>query len=110
MYEADYGDPAKAVVMAQSELAARKDVYGWDAYAWALHRSARAREAADAARHAVSRGTQDPMLDAHAGMIFAASEEPEQARLYLARALTANPHFHVFRAEEARAQGARPAP
>ena len=102
LFEADDGDPARAVVMAQGELADRKDVYGWDAFAWALFRSGRTTEAVDAARHAVALGTQDPMLEAHAGLIFAAAGERDLAIRYLSHALSVNPGFHPRRAEEAR--------
>ena len=77
LWEADHGDPARAVAMAEAELAARKDVYGWDAYAWALYRRGRISEAAGAERQALARGTQDPLLDAHAGLIFAAAGDGE---------------------------------
>jgi tetratricopeptide (TPR) repeat protein len=82
-------------------------VYGWDACAWALFRSGRVREAANAARHALAFGTQDPLLQSHAGMIFDAAGEAEQARIFLGRALATNPHFHVFLGPEARARWSR---
>ena len=72
LFEADHGDPARAVRMGRAELAGRKDVYGWDAYAWALHRAGRPAEAAEAESHALELGTQDPLLQAHAAEIFAA--------------------------------------
>jgi len=102
LFEADYGDPSRAVVMARGELADRKDAYGWDAFAWALFRGGRTREAAEAARHSVALGTQDPMLEAHAGLIFAAAGERDLAIRYLSHALSVNPGFHARRAQEAR--------
>ena len=102
LFESDHGDPARGVAMAAAELSVRKDVYGWDAYAWALYRDGRIPEAADAARHALERGTQDPMLDAHAGIIFDAAGQREAARLHLSRALTVNPRFDVSRSADAR--------
>jgi tetratricopeptide (TPR) repeat protein len=102
LFEADHGSPARGVAMASAELAVRQDVYGWDAYAWTLYRDGRFSEAAEAERHALERGTQDPMLDAHAGIIFGAAGEREPARLHLSRALAVNPGFDVARAADAR--------
>jgi len=103
LFESDHGDPARGVAMAAAELSVRKDVYGWDAYAWALYRDGRIPEAAVAARHALERGTQDPMLDAHAGIIFAAADQREAARFHLSRALAVNPRFDVVRSADVRA-------
>jgi tetratricopeptide (TPR) repeat protein len=102
LFESDHGDPARGVAMAAAELAVRKDVYGWDAYAWALCRDGRISEAAEAASRALERGTQDPMLDAHAGIIFAAAGQREAARSHLSRALAVNPRFDVVRSADAR--------
>ena len=63
----DRGRQVEAVLaLAHDELATRPDVYGWDQYAWALHRAGRDVEARDAMRHALQWGTEDVMLDAHA--------------------------------------------
>ena len=107
LYESDFGDPARGLAMARGELASRKDVSGWDAYAWALYRSGNAAEAAAAERNAVAFGTEDPMLDARAGIVFEAAGDLDAARLHLSRALRANPAFHLLRAAEARARLAR---
>jgi tetratricopeptide (TPR) repeat protein len=103
LFEADQGDPARGVAMASGELAVRKDVYGWDAYAWTLYRDGRFSEAAEAETHALERGTQDPMLDAHAGIILDAAGEREAARFHLSRALAVNPGFDIDRAAQVRA-------
>jgi tetratricopeptide (TPR) repeat protein len=103
LFEADQGDPARGVAMASGELAVRKDVYGWDAYAWTLYRDGRFSEAAEAETHALERGTQDPMLDAHAGIILDAAGEREAAPFHLSRALAVNPGFDIDRAAQVRA-------
>jgi hypothetical protein len=54
---------------AEAELRTRKDVYGWDVYAWALYKSGRRAEAATAMEHALALGTRDPLLAAHARAI-----------------------------------------
>jgi tetratricopeptide (TPR) repeat protein len=102
LFEADHGDPSRAAEMAAAELVVRRDVYGWDASAWTLYRAGRIAQAAAAARHALGLGTQDPMLDAHAGIVFAAAGDREDARYRLAKALSVNAAFDPERAQEAR--------
>ena len=52
-----------------SELETRRDIYGYDLLAWALHRSGRDAEARAPMAQALALGTQDAMLHYHAGMI-----------------------------------------
>lgn len=54
------------LAQAEAELTTRRDVYGWDLYAWALHRSGRDAEARVAMREALRWGTEDIALRAHA--------------------------------------------
>ena len=54
---------------AEAELRTRRDMYGWDVYAWALHASGRTREAAAAMDSALALGTRDPLLLHHARVI-----------------------------------------
>jgi hypothetical protein len=82
-------DAAQALTLAQNELALRKDVYGYDTVAWALLANGRAAEADTAMRQALAFGTQDPLLEYHAGMIAAALGETSQARQLLSEALGA---------------------
>lgn len=51
---------------ASAELLTRRDVYGWDLYAWALHRNGREKEAQVAMRQALRWQTEDHALAAHA--------------------------------------------
>ncbi len=60
---------------AEAELRTRRDVYGWDLYAWALHRAGRHPEAAAAMDSARALGTRDPLLERHARAIAAAVRE-----------------------------------
>jgi tetratricopeptide (TPR) repeat protein len=57
---------------ARAELLVRRDVYGFDLYAWALHKAGRNRAAWNAMQHALRLGTQDPLLARHAAAIQAA--------------------------------------
>ncbi len=63
----DRGQQVDAVLaQAKDELTTRPDVYGWDQYAWALHRAGRDPEARAAMHEALRWNTEDVMLDAHA--------------------------------------------
>jgi tetratricopeptide (TPR) repeat protein len=104
LFEADHGSPTRAVEMACGELALRKDVYGYDACAWAQYRAGKTTEAADTEKHAIALGTEDPVLDFHAGMIFGASGQEELGIRHLEKAIRVNPNFHVLYAGEAEAE------
>lgn len=56
----------EVLAQATAELTTRRDVYGWDLYAWALHRSGRDDEARTAMREALKWGTEDELLRNHA--------------------------------------------
>jgi tetratricopeptide (TPR) repeat protein len=87
---------------AEREIQIRRDVYGWDLLAWALHRSGRPSDAREKMRHALALGTRDASLFYHAGMIEAALGRHVDARRYLETALAINPHWHPFQPAEAR--------
>jgi tetratricopeptide (TPR) repeat protein len=102
LYFADHGEAARGLAMAERELKRRRDVYGYDAYAWALYRAGRAAEAALPMKQALARGTVDPLLEFHAGEIARAAGDAAGARGHLERALRIDPRFHVLYAGEAR--------
>jgi len=56
----------------RTELRTRRDVYGYDLLAWALHRAHRDGEAQVAMARALALGTDDPQLRGHAAAIAAA--------------------------------------
>lgn len=86
-------EPELAVQLAAEELEVRKDIYGYDAYAWALHQAGRNAEAAEAMRQAMRFNTQDPMLFYHEGMIHHHLGHAEEAKTDLQHALSLNPKF-----------------
>jgi tetratricopeptide (TPR) repeat protein len=90
---------ARALELAEREVAARRDVYAHDLLAWALLKNGRPREALAPMTEALRLGTRDARLFFHAGMIHHALGDRERARAYLERALATNPHFHVLQAE-----------
>ena len=88
LHLADSGlDPARAVRLAEAELAVRPDIYGYDTLAWTLVADGRAAEAATPMAAALAAGTQDANLWYHAGVIAAATGDAEAARGYLTDAL-----------------------
>ena len=87
----------------RGELETRKDIYGYDLLAWALHKSGRNVEAGGAMAKALRMGTKDAMLFFHAGVIELALGNRAGARRQLERALSINPNFHPTQPEEARA-------
>jgi tetratricopeptide (TPR) repeat protein len=99
----DRGEEVPAVLRrAQEDIRARRDVYGWDLLAWALHRAGREEEAARAATRARAMGTRDAMLFYHAAMIDAALGRSGSACTHLKTALEINPRWHPFQPDEAR--------
>src|SRR5262249_52423218 len=102
-FYADHGiKPAEALELAQREIAVRKDIYGYDALAWALYKNDRAEEAVAPMKEALRLGTRDAMLFFHAGMISLGAGKVQDATHYLEQALATNQHFHVFQADVAR--------
>jgi len=66
----DHGRRVPEVLARVSDdLKTRRDVYGYDLLAWALHKAGRDREARAAMRRALAWGTQDPQLLRHAAEI-----------------------------------------
>lgn len=103
-FDADHDrNVAEAVRLAGSELRVRKDVFGYDTYAWALLKAGRVAEARDASDHALALGTHDPRMLYHAGMIAKAQGDAVRARALLRRALALSPHFDPLQAPRARA-------
>jgi tetratricopeptide (TPR) repeat protein len=92
----------EALRLALAELESRKDIYGYDAAAWAYYKNGKFAEAQSLMDQAMALGTRDAYLYYHAGMIALKLGDEAQARDYLEQALTINPHFSVLYADEAR--------
>ena len=92
----------EALDLATAGLEGRKDIYGYDAVAWALFKSFRFEEAADAIAQAMALGTQDANLYFHAGMIHHRLGNQELAAEHLEWALGLNPGFSLLYADQAR--------
>jgi tetratricopeptide (TPR) repeat protein len=103
LFEADHGDPARAVEVAESGLRSRPFIEMEAAYAWALHRAGRDVEASAAIGRARSLGTKNPLFEFRTGMIERSLGNLEAARRHLSTALAMNPAFHPLHAPAARA-------
>jgi hypothetical protein len=83
-YYTDYAArPADALAVAEREIARRKDIFTLDAYAWALHRSGRSREALRHIETALAVGTAEPRILYHAGAIALKAGRPDLAEKHL---------------------------
>lgn len=91
-----------ALELARTELEVRRDVYGFDALAWALYKNGDYEEAQAMMKEALRLGTRDARLYYHAGMIALALGDEPQARVHLEEALAINPHFSILFADQAR--------
>src|SRR5262249_23692072 len=80
-------DLATALRLADTELAERKDIYGYDTEAWALLANGRASDADTAMTKALALGTRDATLLYHAGEIARAVGDTARARDLLGQAL-----------------------
>jgi uncharacterized protein HemY len=101
LFEADHGDPNRALGLAETAYAATPTVRAADALAWALHRAGREDEAWRRAREALRLGWKDSLAQYHAGAIAAARGDTTNARL-LEAALATDPGFSATGAEAAR--------
>jgi tetratricopeptide (TPR) repeat protein len=86
---------ARALELATAELDYRRDVYTWDALAWACYRNGRFPEAAENITRALAQNTPEPSFAFHAAMIATALGRPEEARKYFRRAASLNPNFDI---------------
>jgi tetratricopeptide (TPR) repeat protein len=92
----------EALDLALDELESRKDIYGYDAAAWAYYKNGNYKDAQRMMDQAMALGTRDALLFYHAGVIAQAIGENQKARNLLQQALTINPHFSILHSCEAR--------
>ena len=85
--------PDRALELAKAELEMRKDIYTYDAFAWALYRSRLYDEAKTAIAQAMKLGTPEPMFYYHAQQIALALGNDAQAAEYGQRLKSLNPEF-----------------
>ncbi|MEA2299024.1 MAG: hypothetical protein QOF77_1960 [Solirubrobacteraceae bacterium] len=93
LYEANHGDPARAVALGRRAWGQAPSVRSADALGWALTRAGRPGPGLGWARRALSLGSADPGFLYHAGIAARASGHRGEARADLERALARNPRF-----------------
>ncbi|MET7391592.1 tetratricopeptide repeat protein [Streptomyces sp. NPDC005529] len=103
LFEADHGNPQRAVTMAQEALKTRPFIAVHDACAWALHRAGRDSEAISQADQALALGTRSALFRYHRAVIQHAIGDDAAARTDLETALRTEPRFHPLHAATARA-------
>jgi tetratricopeptide (TPR) repeat protein len=69
LFEANHGDPSRAVQLSEAAYRNQPNVQAADALAWALFRAGRLEEAAAKSREALALGSPYPTFHFHAGMI-----------------------------------------
>ena len=94
LYLAEHGQASEALELATEGLEVRRDIYGYDSLAWALHHLGRTREARAAMDRALELGTRDAHLLYHSGAISLALGDSARAAADLSAALELNPAFH----------------
>ena len=93
LFDADHGDPVKALADAETGIQTRPFLAMYDAYAWALHVNGRDAEALEAIETAMDLGVRNALFLYHSGMIKLALGDDVGARADLGEALSINPWF-----------------
>jgi tetratricopeptide (TPR) repeat protein len=102
LFDADHGNPDRAVREATDEWHKRHSILVADALGWSLFKDGRAAEALPYARFANQLGYRNALLKFHAGMIERATGDTAGAIRDLGLALEYNPHFSILYADTAR--------
>lgn len=76
----------EALMLAKTELHSRRDVFSWDALAWAQHAAGQSKAALVSSRKALAEGTQDARLFLHSAHIARAASQPDLAAHYMTEA------------------------
>jgi tetratricopeptide (TPR) repeat protein len=79
VFEADHGDPAIALDLAETAYQATPSIRAADALGWALYRAGRPEAAIEHARDSVRTGTLEPSFHYHLGIIAAALGHEDEA-------------------------------
>jgi tetratricopeptide (TPR) repeat protein len=96
--------PRDAYAIAKNELDSRDDIFTEDTLAWAAAMDDRWDEARAHISKALRYGTQNSLIEYHAGVIAAHFKDRSAEKAHLERALALNPTFHPTFAGDARAK------
>ena len=102
LFDADHGNPSRAVTEATAEWHKRHSILVADALGWSLYKDGRADEALQYARFATQLGYRNALLYFHRGMIERAIGDLAGAQRDLGLARAINPHFSILYADTAR--------
>lgn len=84
LYYADYANaPAKALAVAEREIARRRDIHTLDCYAWALYKNRQYSEARKQIEDVLAIGVRDAAIFRHAGEIELKAGDTAAAERYL---------------------------
>jgi tetratricopeptide (TPR) repeat protein len=105
IYYCEHGENLDdAYRIATRELAVRDDVFTEDTLAWCAAMAGHWDEARARIAKATRYGTENALLDYHAGAIALHFGDRAAARAWLEKALALNPQFHAVYADDARAR------
>ena len=107
LFEADHGDPARAVELAQRAYDERPGTFTADALGWALHAAGRDADALPLLDESLALGLRRASFLHHRGTVLAALGRTDDARRDLTEALATDPFFSIPGAADARATLAR---
>ena len=102
LFEANHGDPQRAVELARAAYATQPNVKAADALGWALYRAGQSEDARAYSTEALRLGSTSGQFHFHAGMIAFAQGDRAAAREHLERALTTPGTISALYAEDAR--------
>jgi len=85
--------PEHALELAKAELTVRKDIYTYDALAWAQFRNKQYDESRASMTEALKLGTPEPMFYYHAQQIAFATRDESKAAEYSQKLRSLNPEF-----------------
>ena len=102
LFEANHGDPARAVILGRRAWSQAPSVRSADAYSWALYTAGRIGLASSFSERAMRLGSRDPSFLYHAGMIARRAGRIAAARRLLMTLVAQAPRFSPLYAPRAR--------
>jgi tetratricopeptide (TPR) repeat protein len=94
IFEADHGDPARAVELGRRAWRYSPSVRAADALSWALSAAGEHRAALRFSDLAMRLGSRDPTFLYHAGIVALRAGQPERAHAFLAQLVSLSPDFN----------------
>ena len=102
LFEADHGDPSRALSYGRRAWRSSPSVSSADAYSWALYRAGRVEAASRLSAEAMRLGSREPEFLFHAGMIARRAGDADRARRLLGAVLSQAPRWSPLYAPRAR--------